>query len=115
MATIAKLTKQKDGGFIGTLSTLALHAAKITFSPVENPTDKGPTYRVLVGDSEIGAGWQRKSKAGNAYLSVKLDDPSFAQPIYCVLVKAENAGYVLEWNRQKAKNGGSRKPDTSDF
>jgi uncharacterized protein (DUF736 family) len=73
MATIATLTKQKDGGFLGTLSTLALHAAKMAFVPVENPTDKGPVYRVLLGESEIGAGWKRTSKAGNAYISVKLD------------------------------------------
>jgi uncharacterized protein (DUF736 family) len=38
-------------------------------------------------------------KAGKAYISVKLDDPSFAQPIYCVLLKVEN-DYMLEWNRQ---------------
>ncbi len=115
MATIATLTKQKDGGFLGTLSTLALHAAKIAFAPVENPTDKGPVYRVLLGESEIGAGWKRTSKAGNAYISVKLDDPSFARPIYCVLVKSEQAGYTLQWDRQTPKKNGQQNSDTSEF
>jgi uncharacterized protein (DUF736 family) len=115
MATIATLTKQKDGGFLGTLSTLALHAAKIAFVPVEKPTEKGPVYRALLGDSEIGAGWKRTSKAGNTYISVKLDDPSFARPIYCVLVKSEQGGYALQWDRQTPKKSGSQNSNASEF
>ena len=102
MTTIAKLTKQKDGSYTGTLTTLALHAAKVTFTPVEGGNDKAPAYRVFAGDFELGAGWKKTSKAGNTYLSVKLDDPSFAQPIYCVLVKTQDV-YLLEWNRQKPR------------
>ncbi len=115
MATIAKLTKQKDGSFIGTLSTLVLQAAKITFGPIEKPSDKGPLYRVLVGDSEIGAGWKRMSKAGNAYISVKLDDPSFARPVYCVLVKSDEAGYTLQWDRPTPKKNGGQDSNASEF
>jgi uncharacterized protein (DUF736 family) len=99
MTTIAKLTKQKDGSFTGTFSTLALHAAKITISPVEGGSEKAPAFRVFVGDFEAGAVWKKTSKAGNAYYSVKLDDASFAQPIYCVFVKTGDT-YLLEWNRK---------------
>ena len=115
MATIATLTKQKDGGFLGTLNTLALHAAKVAFVPVEKPTEKGPVYRVLLGDSEIGAGWKRTSKAGNAYISVKLDDPSFARPIYCVLTKSDKAGYTLQWDRQAPRKPDSQNSNDSEF
>ena len=104
MTTIAKLTKQKDGKLTGTLSTLALHAANITFVPEKSENEKAPAYRVLIGEAgaEIGAGWKRTSKAGKAYISVKLDDPSFAQPIYCVLVRV-GEDYQLDWNRQSSR------------
>jgi uncharacterized protein (DUF736 family) len=100
MTIIAKLTRQEDGRFSGTLSTLALHAAKLTIVPLEPlENEKAPVCHVFVGDFEAGAVWKKTSKAGNNYYSVKLDDPGFAQPIYCVLVKIGES-YVLEWNRQ---------------
>jgi uncharacterized protein (DUF736 family) len=100
MTTIAKLTKQQDGRLVGTLTTLALHVAKITFAPEQSDNEKAPAYRAFAGDFEIGAGWKKTSKAGKPYISVKLDNPSFSQPIYCVLVKAEGSLYLLDWNRQ---------------
>jgi uncharacterized protein (DUF736 family) len=101
---IAKLTKQQDGSFSGTLSTLALHVAKLTIVPEpEGGNEKAPALRVFAGDCEIGAGWKRTSKAGNRYWSIKLDDPSFAQPVYCVFVKIGET-YVLEWNRPRRQN-----------
>jgi uncharacterized protein (DUF736 family) len=36
---------------------------------------------------------------GNAYISVKLDDPNFAAPILCRLVETD-IGHALVWNRQ---------------
>ena len=106
MTTIAQLTKQQDGSFTGTLSTLALHAAKITFNPEKGDNEKAPDYRVFAGDYELGAGWKKTSKAGNAYLSVKLDDPSFAQPLYCALMKNGDA-YLLDWKRQTPRRAGT--------
>lgn len=103
MTTIAKLTKQKDGSYTGTLTTLALHAANITIVPeVKSDNEKAPAFRVFAGDFELGAGWKRTSKAGNRYWSVKLDDPSFTQPIYCVFVKTGEV-YLLEWNRRPSR------------
>ena len=45
---------------------------------------------------EIGAGWRRRSENGTEYTSVKLDDPSFAEPIWCALFKSEGGMYVLD-------------------
>ena len=100
MTTIAKLTKQQDGRLVGTLTTLALHVAKITFQPEQGKNENAPVYRVFAGDFEIGAGWKKTSKAGKPYISVKLDDPSFAQPIFCALSRAEDSLYLLDWNRR---------------
>ncbi len=48
--------------------------------------------------AEIGAAWKATSKAGNPYISVKLDDPSFPAPIFCRLVESEK-GHSLIWTR----------------
>jgi len=47
----------------------------------------------------------KTSKAGKAYISVKLSEPSFhGGAIYPVLVKSDTAGYLLEWNPQSRKS-----------
>jgi uncharacterized protein (DUF736 family) len=57
---------------------------------------------VFVGRAEIGAAWSKCSTEGRDYLSVKLDDPSFTQPIYANLFDAEDgAGYSLIWSRSR--------------
>lgn len=103
MTTIAKLTKQKDGGFIGTLSTISVPARKIALAPVESDSDRAPVYRVLLEDMEIGAAWKREAKSGNEYTLVKLDCPLLAQPIFCVLVKDLHSGFTLEFNRPDSR------------
>jgi Protein of unknown function (DUF736) len=52
--------------------------------------------RVMPGNVEIGAAWQRTSKDNTVYHSVKLDDPSFSAPIYANLVAVDD-GYALVW------------------
>jgi hypothetical protein len=64
--------------------------------PSEN--EKAPNLRVMAGNVEIGAAWQRTSKDNTVYHSVKLDDPSFSAPIYANLVAVDD-GYALVWSR----------------
>jgi uncharacterized protein (DUF736 family) len=60
---------------------------------------------VFVGKAEIGAAWSKRSNEGRDYLSVKLDDPSFTQPIYANLFDAEDgACYSLIWSRSRKAN-----------
>ena len=54
---------------------------------------------MFAGKVEIGAGWVRKSKNDREYVSVKLDDPSFAAPIYANLVEVDGQ-HELIWSRQ---------------
>src|SRR5208282_6036912 len=49
MATIAKLTKHKDGSFRGVLILPSLAGAEIVFRPIAKPTATGPAYRVYTG------------------------------------------------------------------
>lgn len=96
MAIIGNFTKQ-DNAYQGTISTLSVNA-KATITPIEKTGEQSPDFRVFAGKAEIGAAWKATSKAGNAYISVKLDDPSFAAPIFSRLVESDK-GHSLIWNR----------------
>ena len=60
----------------------------------------------LVGRAEIGAAWTKKSNEGREYLGLKLDDPSFAAPIYANLFDDEDGeGSSLIWSRPNTRRG----------
>ena len=98
MATIGTFTPN-DSGFAGSIRTLTVNV-KARIARVENPSDKGPQFRVYAGSVEFGAAWQKTSGEGRYYLSVKLDDPSFPAPIYATLSEGEGEdGFHLIWSR----------------
>lgn len=101
MATIGAFAKFEDGSIRGDIETLTLNIRAARFRPAEKDSDKGPDYRVFVGQIEFGAAWKKVSRDNRDYLSVKLDDPSFAAPIYASLVDADE-GYSLIWSRSRA-------------
>jgi uncharacterized protein (DUF736 family) len=107
MATIG--TFKKDGeGYAGSIQTLTLQA-KITFEPAPKRNDNAPDYRVIhISEnftSEIGAAWKKTSREGAEYLSVSIDDPSFAEKINCRLVKTgSEQGHTLYWDRQRPRD-----------
>jgi uncharacterized protein (DUF736 family) len=97
-ATIGTFTSTANG-FTGQIRTLALNV-KARIARVENPSEKGPQFRVYAGTAELGAAWQKTSEQGRDYLSVKLDDPSFPAPIYATLAEVEGEdGLQLIWSR----------------
>ncbi|CAN7663264.1 DUF736 domain-containing protein [Pararhizobium sp. LjRoot238] len=100
MATIGTFTSTENG-FTGSIRTLALNV-KARIARVDNPSDKGPHFRIYAGNVELGAAWQKRSNESDRdYLSVKLDDPSFPAPIYATLTEVEGEdGYQLIWSRQ---------------
>ena len=98
MATIGIFTTTANG-FAGTIKTLNLNV-KAKLVRIENPSDKGPHFRIFSGNVELGAAWQKVSAEGRDYLSVKLDDPSFPAPIYATLIEMEGEeGLQLIWSR----------------
>ena len=102
MAQIGTFTRDENGAYAGTIKTLTLNV-KAKFVRIENPSDKGPHFRIYsAGNVELGAAWQKHSEqSGRDYLSVKLDDPSFPAPIYASLVEAEDGkSHNLIWSRR---------------
>jgi uncharacterized protein (DUF736 family) len=104
MATIGNF-KATQNGYTGVIETLTLKA-EVDFEPVERKgSDKAPDFRPFTKKSgyEIGAAWSTTSRETEAhYLSVKLDDPSFAAPIQCRLIKTgSELGHSLLWDRRR--------------
>ncbi|KQZ91753.1 hypothetical protein ASD74_20570 [Rhizobium sp. Root564] len=99
MATIGTFTSTENG-FTGSIRTLTLNV-KARIARVENPSDKGPQFRIFAGSVELGAAWQKRSNESDRdYLSVKIDDPSLPAPIYATLTAVEGEdGYQLIWSR----------------
>jgi len=103
MAIIGNFTKQENGGFSGSIKTLTA-SIWATFDPIARRGDKSPDYRIFTGLVEIGAAWEPTSE-GASFLSVRLDDPSFAAPINCRLIKTGvEHGYSLIWERDRKRS-----------
>lgn len=98
MATIGTFTAVENG-YSGSIRTLVLNV-KARIARVETSSDKGPQFRVYAGNVELGAAWQKTSGEGRNYLSVKLDDPSFSDPIYATLTEVDGEdAFHLIWSR----------------
>src|SRR5450631_4432953 len=101
-------TFKKSGSELqGEIVTLGVQArnVRIIVPEANRANDNAPSHRVFVGRAEIGAGWSKRSNEGRDYLSVKLDDPSFAAPIYANLFDdAEGETFTLIWSRSRKQN-----------
>jgi uncharacterized protein (DUF736 family) len=97
-----------NDAYSGNLLTLTLAHFGVVVSSIPKAGENGPEYRVLyqasTGEVEIGKAWKRNSEKGRDYLSVVLDDPSFAAPIYArMFLAADETTATLVWNRQQAR------------
>lgn len=106
MANIGTFKKSGDQ-FSGSITTLSVQQKNVRIVPEEpSSKDNAPSHRVFVGSAEIGAAWSKVSKDDRPYLSIKLDDPSFAAPIFATLFAGDDGKiYDLVWTRGRASNG----------
>jgi uncharacterized protein (DUF736 family) len=102
MATIGAFTANADGSFSGSIRTLTLNVKTVQIRPCEKTAERGPDYRVFAGQTEFGAAWKKTSKDNNDYLSVKLDDLSFGEPVNAALVVIDGV-HSLVWSRSTHK------------
>lgn len=97
MTTIGHFRREGDG-FTGRIATLALDVA-VTLIPAEKFSAKAPDYIAQVGAQDCGAAW-RLSDASGAVLSLKLDDPTWPEPISGRIMAAEDGVLPLVWYRR---------------
>lgn len=103
---------RRDGeGFAGRLTTLQLDAT-VRLTPVEKVSARAPEFRAYVGDTECGAAWKPTDPASGAVLNLRLDDPSWAEPIDARLMAGEDL-LPLVWIRpvEKPKSTPKSPPD----
>ncbi|MCA0359312.1 MAG: DUF736 domain-containing protein [Proteobacteria bacterium] len=100
--------RREGDGFAGRLTTLSLDVA-VRLAPTGKVSGKGPDYRALVEENEIGAAW-RAGDASGAVLNVKLDDPAWPEPVNARLLAAEDGVLPLTWIRQIDKTAAPATP-----
>ncbi|MDX8492527.1 DUF736 domain-containing protein [Mesorhizobium sp. VK22B] len=105
MPQIGEFTRQKSG-YSGSIHTLNLKL-DIAIVPAEaSDTENAPDYRVHAGGDdgpEIGAGWKRSSEKAGEFVSIQLDDPTFAQPLRANLFQNgdDKTSWSLHWSRPR--------------
>ncbi|TCL89539.1 uncharacterized protein (DUF736 family) [Rhizobium sp. PP-WC-2G-219] len=88
-----------ENGYAGSIRTPILRVKSVDFVPGINLSENDPDYRVFASTVELGAAWKRQASNGITCLTVSLDDPSFAFPIYSNLVETEAGEFNLVWSR----------------
>jgi uncharacterized protein (DUF736 family) len=103
MPAIGYVTKDEKGAFKGQLKTLSIRAEISIVANARKTSDAQPDFRVLSGDIEIGAGWNRRSEtSGKDYVSLSLAAPEFGpRRLYANL--GQSAGesdnrFAIIWN-----------------
>ena len=104
MATIGTFTAVKDG-YVGTIRTMTINVKTRIVANNKKSNEKAPDFRVYAGGAELGAAWQERTCGDEPkdYLSVQLDDPSFAEPIRAAFFEnSEDGTGVLVWSRRES-------------
>lgn len=101
MATIGQF-KKTEIGFDGHISTLTMDC-DVSFIPNENKkSEESPDFFVKAGQCDLGFARHTTAQedSGKPYISVFLDDPSFASPIWAALFEADGSAQLV-WSRSR--------------
>ncbi len=103
MPAIGYVTKDDNGTYTGQLKTLSIRAEITIQLNTRKASDTQPDYRVISGDVEIGAGWNRHSEtSGRDYVSLSLAAPEFGpRRLYANLGRAvsdDDNRFAILWN-----------------
>lgn len=118
MSEVGYLKPEMDGGeevLIGQIRTLEL-AVDLSLRPTgEGLRSRRPSHLIFAKSAQgrltqIGSAWTKEMNAadrtGEKFLSLTLDDPSFARPLNVAAFKdAETGNYTITWRRHQAGNG----------
>jgi len=103
MAAIGQF-KKTEVGFEGHISTLTIDC-DVSFIPNENKKNEdSPDFFVKAGQSDLGFARHAiaQGEGGQPYISVFLDDPSFASPVWAALFE-KGGDAELVWSRSFKK------------
>jgi uncharacterized protein (DUF736 family) len=101
MAVIGIFKQEKDG-YSGSIRTLSVDARVRIVANDRRSNSNAPEYRVFIGQMEVGAAWRKPARENGPYLSVRIDDPSFPEPMRAALLEQPQDGvFRLLWRREK--------------
>ncbi len=106
MSQIGTFTRNDDG-FFGRIRTLTLDA-EVAILPVDiTDIENAPEHRVFLDGVEVGAAWERTGEKAGTWLSITIDDPTFAEPVRARLFKADEKKNIwdLHWSRRMHRDG----------
>jgi uncharacterized protein (DUF736 family) len=103
MPAIGYVTRDESGAYKGQLKTLSIRADIPIVANEQRTRDTQPDYRVLSGDVEIGAGWNRRAQSsGRDYVSLSFAAPEFGpRRLYANLGQAAGQPedrFAVIWN-----------------
>ena len=104
MSVIGKF-QSSNGEIVGEIYTIDLSLQNVRIVREDGPvSEDAPTHRVFLGRAEIGAAWTKtpREQGKPQYLSLKLDDPSFRQPLFANLFKDDDGEHTLIWSRSRS-------------
>lgn len=103
---LGRFKESADGCFVGHIRTMFFKSDKVVFEPIPpSANPKAPVFRIFTGDEiELGAAWRKVGEDGVVWYEVTLDDPTFANPVHCILRSAkEGDGHIMFWDRPRRK------------
>ncbi len=102
MAVIGKF-QSAGAEIVGEIYTINVSLSNVRIVKEDAPANEdAPNYRIYAGRAEIGAAWNKTSRENRPYLSLKIDDPSFAAPLFASLFQDNPGEYSLVWTRSRA-------------
>ena len=105
MPQIGEFTRHQTG-YSGRIRTLRLNLEVAIVAAEASDADNAPDYHVHTGGEDgivMGAGWKHASEKAGEFVSLYLDDPTFAQPIRAYLFQNVDGkkSWSLHWSRQR--------------
>ena len=93
-------------GYSGRIRTLSLNLDVAIVEAGASDAENAPDYRVHAGSEDgpsIGAGWKRSGEKAGGFVSLQIDDPTFAQPIRANLFQNgdDKNSWSLQWSRPR--------------
>ena len=101
---IGSIAKSATGHLVGKVSTLAVELV-VALRPVHSQNPNAPKFEVMALSAarawvRVGALFELASKeSGLIFLNGKIEDPSFAQPLYVSLFQQQDGSYNVVWSR----------------
>jgi uncharacterized protein (DUF736 family) len=105
MPQIGEFTRNQTG-YSGRIQTLSLNLDIAIVEAEARDTENAPDFRVHAGSEDgpaIGAGWKRSGEKAGEFVSLQIDDPTFAQPIRANLFQNsdDKKSWSLQWSRPR--------------